>query len=199
LAPGNAAVLRRAGTLALYLGRLDKAIGLYTRAVEQDPLSTGTYHNLGMALRATDRLAEAEAAYRKALELSPQRAATHARLSLSVLAQGRGEEALAEALREPEEWARLWASAIIHHAAGRRVESDTALQELIAKYQAKSAYQVAQVYAARGEANLAFEWLERAYAQRDPGLSQMKIDPRLRSLHADPRWDAFLRKMGLVD
>ena len=51
----------------------------------------------------------------------------------------------------------------------------------------------------RNEVDHAFEWLERAYDQRDPGLSEMKTDPLLRSLYADPRWDAFLRKMGLAD
>ena len=199
LAPGNAVALRRAGLLASNLGRLDEAIGLVRRAVEQDPLSANAYGILGLALHATGRLEEAEAAFRKALELSPQRAATRANLSLSLHAQGRGEEALAEALREPDEARRLWASAIIHRAAGRRAESDAALQELIAKYEMDSAYQVAEVYATLGEADLAFEWLERAYAQRDGGLSAMKTHPRLRSLHADPRWDVFLRKMGLID
>ena len=82
-------------------------------------------------------------------------------------------------MREPEEAFRLWALAIIHHAAGRRAESDAALQELIAKYQTDAAYQVAEVYAARGEADLAFEWLERAYAQRDPGLSADEDRPLL--------------------
>jgi tetratricopeptide (TPR) repeat protein len=199
LAPGNAVVLGRAGTLALYLGRLDEAIGLKRRALEQDPLSARSYYHLGSALHVTGRLAEAEAAFRKALELSPQIAATRATLSLNVLAQCRGEEALAEALREPEEALGLPATAIIHHVAGRRAESDAALQELIAKYEMDSAYQVAEVYAARGEVDLAFEWLDRAYAQRDPGLSAMKAQPLLRPLHTDPRWDVFLRKMGLAD
>jgi hypothetical protein len=40
---------------------------------------------------------------------------------------------------------------------------------------------------------------ERAYAQRDPGLTDMKVNPRLRSLHADPRWHTFLRKRGFTD
>jgi hypothetical protein len=52
---------------------------------------------------------------------------------------------------------------------------------------------------ARGEADVAFEWLERAHAQREPAISEMKTVPPLRSLHADPRWDVFLRKMGLAD
>jgi hypothetical protein len=118
---------------------------------------------------------------------------------LNLLAQGRGDEASAEAAREPHEACRLWALAIIEHGAGRRTESDAALQELIAKYETDSAYPVAEVYGTRGDADLAFDWLERAYVQRDAGLAQMRPNPRLRSLYADPRWDACLRKMGLAD
>ena len=62
--------------LAVNLGRFDEAMGLYRRAIEQDPLSAGAYHNLGNALNAAGRLAEAEQAYRKALELSPQQVMT---------------------------------------------------------------------------------------------------------------------------
>jgi len=199
LAPGNAGVLGRAGLLAMNQGRLEAAIALYRHAIELDPLRSAVYANLGTALHASGRLAEAEAAYRKAIELTPQRDAVHALHSLTLLAQGRGEEALAEGLREPEETFRLLSLAIIQHAAGRRAESDAALHELIAKYQGDSAYQVATVYGARGEVDRAFEWLERAYEQRDPGLSEMKPQPLLRSLHADPRWDAFLRRVGLAD
>jgi tetratricopeptide (TPR) repeat protein len=120
-------------------------------------------------------------------------------LAKNLLAQGRHDEALAEALREPEEWARLWALAVIHHAAGHPAEVDAALRELIAKHGEAAAYQVAEVYAARGEADLAFECLERAYAARDPGLSSMMVEPSLVPLRADPRWGTFLRKMGLAD
>ena len=61
------------------------------------------------------------------------------------------------------------------------------------------AFQIAQAHAARGDMDLAFEWLERAYQQRDPGLAETKTAEFLPSFHADPRWDAFLRKMGLAD
>ena len=167
--------------------------------VAQDPLRASGYQTLGLALGASDRLAEAEAAYRKTMELAPQREVARAVLSLNLLAQGRGDEALAEVSREPNEAYRLWALAIIEDAAGRRTESDVALQNLIAKYQTECAYQVADVYGARGDADLAFDWLERAYVQRDAGLADTKTDGHLRSLYADPRWDAFLRKMGLAD
>ncbi len=196
IAPGNAGVLRRASALAANSGRIDEAIALGRQAVEQDPLSAPAYSNLGAALNISGRLGEAEAAFRKALELAPERAVTRGLLSLVLLAQGRGEEALTDALREPERWCRLWALAIIHHAADRRDESEVALQELIANYSADAAYQIATMYAARGETDLAFTWLERAYAQRDTGLSDMKSDPLLRSLQTDPRWEVFQRKTG---
>jgi len=199
LAPGNADVLFAAGGLASTLGRLNEAIALYGEAVAQDPLRAAGYQNLGWALGASDRLGEGEVAYRKALELAPQREGTRAYLALNLLAQGRGDEALGEVAHEPHDALRLWALAIIEHGVGRRAESDAALRELIVKYQSDGAYQVAEVYGERGAADLAFDWLERAYAQRDPGLSEVKISTRLRLLHSDPRWIAFLRKMGLAD
>jgi Flp pilus assembly protein TadD len=156
------------------------------------------YNSLGLALHDADRSAKAEVAYRKALELGPNRNGTSTDLSVTLLAQGRAEEAVAEARRDPDEAIRLWAVAIVQHARGQRAKSDEALRELTAKYAADSAFQIAAVHAARGETEAAFEWLERAYAQRDGGLAMMRTSPCLRSLHGDPRWGAFLRKMGFV-
>jgi len=51
--------------------------------------------------------------------------------------------------------------------------------------------------ATRGESDKAFEWLERAYAQRDGGLASLKGDPLLKSIEHDPRYAAFLKKMRL--
>ena len=62
-----------------------------------------------------------------------------------------------------------------------------------------AAYQVAQALGARGDASPAFEWLERALVQRDPGIFWTKVDPLLRSLHDDPRWDVFMRKLGFAE
>ncbi|HTM01590.1 MAG TPA: protein kinase [Candidatus Omnitrophota bacterium] len=199
LAPGSARVLRVAGVLAKAEGRLEDAIRLERQAFEQNPLSGGAYHNLGNILLAGDRFAEAEAAFRNSLELAPARAATRASLAFALAAQGRLDEAIAETMREPLEWARLRALAILYHAIGNVEGSDAALRELVENHGTESACQIAEVYGARGEADAAFEWLERAYAQRDPGLADVKPSPHLRSVHRDPRWDAFLEKLGLKD
>jgi hypothetical protein len=71
------------------------------------------------------------------------------------------------------------------------------LRELIAKYHADSAYEIAQVYAFRNQSDEAFEWLDRAYAQRDGGLIGTKVDPLLKSLHNDPRYAALLKTLNL--
>jgi serine/threonine-protein kinase len=70
---------------------------------------------------------------------------------------------------------------------------------MVAKYAGDGAFQIAEVYAWRGEKNSAFEWLERAYAQRDGGLADIKIDPLLDSLRGDPRYKALLRTMKLPE
>jgi TolB-like protein/Tfp pilus assembly protein PilF len=198
LAPGNAVVLRRAAALAMNLGRFDEAIGLNRRSIEQDPLSAVAYGNLGIVFDAAGQIVEAEQAFREALELAPQRAVIRAMLALNLSDQNRGEEALSEALREPDELYRLCALAIVHHTAGRRSEADAALRELITRYADVGAYGIATVYSARGETDLAFEWLERTYTERGPGLAEIRSAPLLRPLHADPRWIALLRKMGLA-
>ena len=96
------------------------------------------------------------------------------------------------------EYFHLQGLAVVAHAQGRETESDNALRELIDKHAHESAYQVAEVYAYREEADLAFVWLERAYAQRDPGLSSIKSNLLLRNLRDDPRWRPFLEKMRLA-
>ncbi len=99
--------------------------------------------------------------------------------------------------RETNEVYRLIGTAIAQHALGDAGASDAALKELIEKWAAGAAYQVAQAYAFRGETDNAFDWLEQAYDNRDSGLTNMLVDPLVANLHDDPRWTALLDKMGL--
>jgi tetratricopeptide (TPR) repeat protein len=113
--------------------------------------------------------------------------------------QERLDEAQEMFQREADDTFRLLGLTHVHHARGRSAESAAALRELIEKDSAGAAYQIALGYAYRGETDLAFEWLERAYVQRDPGVGSTKVSRLLRNLHGDPRWQPFLEKMGLAD
>jgi tetratricopeptide (TPR) repeat protein len=196
LAPGNADVISGASRLDYDLGRSDEAVALCRRAMELDPLSSTTCNRLGMALHRAGRFEEAEVAFRNALELAPDRGGTHGFLAFTLLAQGRGEEALQEAMAESALGIRLWVAAVVHYSQGRRAESDETLRELVTSYGPEAGTQIAEVHGFRGEVDAAFEWLQRAFEHEDPGLSEIKSSPLLRSLHGDLRWGAFLEKMG---
>ena len=114
-----------------------------------------------------------------------------------LLTQGDAEAALVAMEQEAFGAYRMTGIAIVQHALGDAGASDTALQGLIEGYATEGAYQVAEVYAYRGEIDHAFEWLGQAYNRRDTGLSGMLTNPLFANLHDDPRWDPFLDKMGL--
>jgi TolB-like protein/Tfp pilus assembly protein PilF len=198
LSPGNTTVLRRAGVLAAALGQFEEAMALFHRAIDGDPLDSSSYHNLGLVLAASDRIEESEQAFRKALELATQRSTTHAYLSLSLLLMGRQEEALEVVKKEPNEGDRLPAQSIIEGALGNLPEADRLLRQLIETRAESEPSQIAEVYATRGEKDEAFAWLERAFGARDAGVTLILQSPRLRSLHADPRWRALLEKLELA-
>src|SRR5262245_40943950 len=199
LEPSNAQALRLASFPAATLGNWSEAIDLASKAVEHDPLRPASYNNLSITLLAVNRDAAAEAAIRKALELDPGGASWHHGIGRALLLQGKTDAALLEMQQETEELWRLSGSPLVFHALGRRGESDAALAALKGKYGDVAAFQIAQVHAYRGEADLAFEWLERAYAQRDAGLVDIKGDRFLRGLAGDPRYKAFLRKLRLPE
>jgi hypothetical protein len=54
-----------------------------------------------------------------------------------------------------------------------------------------------ELYAWRGQKDEAFTWLDRAFAQRDGGLTELKFDPLMDSLRTDPRFNSLLRRMNL--
>jgi TolB-like protein len=196
LAPGSPLVLDGASVMKLKLGEYDEAIELSRRVLAQDPLSGAIWHNLGLMCNAAGQLTESEEAFGRALELSPQRLLTKAMLALVLLDQGRGEEAIAMAADEPDDFWRLWAQAIVLDALGYSAEADAALARLTGEHADGDAYQIAEVYSTRGETDAAFEWLERAIVERDPGVTHTKADPRFRPLTNDKRWPALLKKIG---
>ena len=82
-----------------------------------------------------------------------------------------------------------------HHALGQVAESDAALAESIEMVEQTAAYNIAFVLAFRGEADRAFEWLDKAVAYNDPGLSQLANAPMFANIHCDPRWLPFLESI----
>jgi hypothetical protein len=59
------------------------------------------------------------------------------------------------------------------------------------------AYQIAEVYAVRGEKDKAFEWLQISFDNHDTGTLALLVDPLLRGLRDDPRYKNLVAKVGL--
>jgi tetratricopeptide (TPR) repeat protein len=129
--------------------------------------------------------------------LNQRAALVHLTLGKILIAKGKPQQALAEIEKEPLEWGKLTGKALTYNALGRQQDSNAALADLIAKYGTNAAYQIAQVYAYRGESDKSFEWLDRAYKQRDAGLPDIKTDPQLKNLRRDPRYTELLKKLRL--
>jgi len=197
LEPQNSVVLLGASSLQASLGHFDEAVALNRRAVEIDPLSVTAHVALGMHAYYAGQQELAIDAYQKALAISPDGPEAHYLLGLVYLAQAKPQQALAEFEKNHPNSERAVGQALAYSALGRKTEADVALQQLINDYHEQAAYQVAEVYAFRGEADRAFEWLGIARSHKDAGLAAIKSDPLLKNLYHDPRFGTFLRKMGL--
>jgi TolB-like protein/Tfp pilus assembly protein PilF len=197
LEPGNAAVILDAARIASALGRLEEARDLTRRAAASDPLNVTVHYRLARYNYFLGRLDEAATAFQKVLELNPEYPAAHQDLALVYVAQSQPDKALAEMEQEKRDLWRRFGFSMLYHELGRKQEADATVVDLIKNYQDTAAYQIAEVYADRGEADKAFEWLDRAYAQRDSGMSQIKGDPHLKGLEKDPRYAALLKKLRL--
>lgn len=196
IAPDDVGALKEAARLYYALGRSQEALGFAERAITLDPLNSVCYWYLASSLGVLGRITEAEAAIRKALDLSPNAPSLHFRRAFFLDRLGRHDEALVEAYREQADWGRLFALGILHFRNGDLDEADRALNTLIERCGEDACIQIAMTYCVRGEADRAFEWLERAYIRRDTGLSYVKSGWLTHPVQADPRWSLFLKKMG---
>jgi len=197
LNPGDFSVVMNGARMNSIYGRLDEAIDHYRQAVALDPLSYLGHVYLAISYARAHRLDEAADSAQTVLSLSPGGFFGHYLLGSVLLAQGDAQAALVEMERETSDVFRLQGTAIVQHALGDAGASDAALEAFIECCAAGASVQVAQVYAIRGEIDLAFDWLEQAYSNRDGGLANMLTSNTLANLHDDPRWELFLDKMGL--
>lgn len=202
LAPRDVDACVAAAQVYCSLGQHSRAIEYSQRAVEHDPLNPRSFVSLARTLRFSGGAhLEVEAALRKVIELSPLALGVQSVLAVTLAEQGQFAEALETAGRERKPSGRVFAEAIIHHLAGESDRADKALHGLIDLEHNRSStsslsVQIAMIHALRGEADLAFRWLNAGFAERDAGISLAKVEPRFRSLHTDPRWSAFMKKMG---
>jgi TolB-like protein/lipoprotein NlpI len=196
LDPSDFEVLRNSAGLLRSLDRLEEAIAVNEFVAARDPVNMRVLFQLGLDYLQACRFDDAIAKFRTVLSLSPGTGIAHYYLGVALLRKRDIPAALAQMQHETIETWRLEGVSMACYGLGQKAESDAALTQLIDKHEKQGSYNIAYVYAYRGDVDKAFEWLDKAVKYADPGLVEIPTQILFDKIHADPRWLPFLRKIG---
>jgi len=180
------------------LGRINDALVLDRESARRDPVTAARFSNIGLDLMILGRFDEADAALRHALELTPTAGTPRNRLLWLLVLRNDGQTLIREAQIEKPTgvWGRFIDALVAEFGADRKA-ADAALQTFINSDADAMAYQIAELYAARGERDEMFRWLDHAVAVHDPGATFVLFDPLTQRYRDDPRYAAVVAKVGL--
>jgi TolB-like protein/Tfp pilus assembly protein PilF len=182
-------------------GRFDEAIADATEAYRLDPLPPLMGTHLGWAYSIARRYDEAIEQFRKTIALDPDISVTHRSLGGAYVGKGMFEEAIAEyqKARVLDKACCLVDLTHVYAVSGQREQARRTFEELIAfSHKVRvDPCEIALAYVGLGDADKAFEWFEKAYHERSEFLLEIKSNAWLDRLHADPRYQSLLRRIGL--
>jgi len=187
------------GRFAFARGRYEEARQLMDATLSVDPLNPLIYQVAAWKRYLRGDLTGGESLIRRSIALSPTFLQSHFVFGAILIARGELQSALAQMQAETPEGGRDEGIALVYQALARKADSDAACARFMRDYAAAQPEGIAKIYAARQHSDKAFEWLDKAYAVGDAELLFAPDNPVFRSLHADPRWRALLRKTNLAD
>lgn len=197
LAPNDGDALHQLGVVRASQGDLAQAVDMVRRALKQDPLKWDWYQDLASYLMALNRLDASLQVIDKAIELQPAAFYSHYLLTINKILKKDYAGAQAAAEAEPEGGWHDFALALAAQIGPDREVADAILKECIDKYASDYAFQIAEVYAVRGDPDAMFEWLDKARKARDPGMQTLLYDALLLRYRNDPRYAALANQVGL--
>jgi serine/threonine protein kinase/tetratricopeptide (TPR) repeat protein len=190
------------GSMLVGTGRFEEGLKEIRRAEELDPLSTRAMTLTAWAVYQARHFDEAVAKAQQIIDLDKNFPQGYFQLGNCLEQMGRAEEAVAlleKSIRlMPDSTLPQYALCFALVAAGRGDEAIGVLNELkdrAAKGYVKS-YFMAMAHAALDERDTAFEWFERAFAERDHWLLWFCTEPKLDPLRSDPRFSRLLRQLN---
>ena len=193
--PGNEGVVMGVSYFARLISRPDQAIALGEYAIARNPQCARCYHTLSQAYRDAGRFDEAEARADIARTLGM-------RLDYSIaktqLMNGQAEEALAafEQRNDPNHQI-LSGMAMALYSLGRQDEFETVFAKLRQDWGEEQPMFVAFIYAWTGDADAAFDWLDKGIEKDTFDVIRAYTSPFFRNLHSDPRWQDVLERIGM--
>jgi tetratricopeptide (TPR) repeat protein len=186
----------------LAMGQPERASVEVQIAHRLDPLSLAINTDIGFHHYYNGRYAEAMLQLRSVLEMKSDFLLAHLWLARTLLEMGQFDAALAEtALAEAKvrDWSVLLAArGFTYGVAGKATEAQAVLRDMdaLSRQRFVTSYGVALVHAGLGRTDEAFQWLGRAFDERSHWLVWLRLDPRWKGLHGDPRFPALVAKMN---
>lgn len=197
LAPGDARLIRRHSYFVARSGDPSEAVPLADKAIELDPLNPDSYENRVGALFDARRYAEALRFAEETKRKSPEMFDAPVLLGDCLQMLCRFREAQQQySLGRPDQWERLTGEALLLARTGERGGAIGKLQRMQQLFGDAGSYQYGEVYTQLGDKDRAFAALERAWEIRDGGLMNLRNDPMLDPLRADPRYKALVKKLN---
>ena len=140
---------------------------------------------------------EAISSFRTALTISPTFIGAHYYIGVAFLRQDNAQAALEAFQQEADEEFRVKGTALASYELGREKDFEAAFRELRERWGEQWPPEIAHVYAWTGNADAAFEWLEKEYVlSGDSTVPEIVVDSLFDNIHDDPRWLPFLEKLG---
>jgi TolB-like protein/Tfp pilus assembly protein PilF len=207
LNPGDARAHHWYAGYLMYVGRFDEGIAEARQARDLDPLSLPVNNALAGRLLVAGRYDEALKQVQKTLELDPHFAPAHQTLGWAYLRSGKNDAAIREfqqalQLSGTDDTDFVLDLAFAYATVGNRDEARRTLVKLKKEHERGlvPSGSVAILCGALGELDEAFAWLEKAYQERDPELTYLKVPGRrFEPLRHDPRFQALVRRVGLPE
>ena len=203
LSPSDATAHQWRGEYLAALGRFPEAEREMETARQLDPLSRFITTDQGYTFYLARDYARADDAFRRALELDPDFYGAHILLAWTYIQLHRGKEAAAEFSRllELSHSTPDVVDSFRQAAAGGDTQSiySWILQRQLKRRETTytSAWRIAACYAALGEKDPAFRWMEKAIEEHDPEMARLRVDPMMDPLRRDPRFQDFLARLNL--
>jgi serine/threonine protein kinase/tetratricopeptide (TPR) repeat protein len=192
------------GCYLVAAGRLSEALAEIKRAVELDPLSLTWNEQLGGVYAGLRQYDQAIAQWQKALELDPKYWVAHRNLGVVYAYQGKHEQAIAEFQKAVTDSAgNAYSIGYLgygYSVVGRRSGAEKKIAELREQSRHKfiPSLSIAVIYTGLGDKDRAFQWLQKAYQEREGWLVWYFIlDPEFDSLRSDSRYGDLLQRLGL--
>jgi tetratricopeptide (TPR) repeat protein len=196
LKPGYAPALSAYASYYLsYVGRLDEAIALLKRTVELEPRSRMERGKLGRRLFLARRYSEAIEQFQIILKQDPDDSYTRANLGRAYLFEGHLDAGMSELEKAGNDEYLALGYAMV----GKRTQALRIVQRNKKIWARTAPTDIAVVYAALGEKDEAFRWLDQAFSMKDDYLSTFKVHPIFDPLRSDPRFQVMLRRMNFPE